>query len=77
MRKEKKSKNKSLSRQRRSFSLQLKLSVLNHYDKTKNISNTAKLFNVHNDCIRNWIRQKDELKASHSKSLFNFIYFRF
>ncbi len=60
---------KSLEGQRRrSFSLQYKLAALKHLDSSKNVCDTAKLFNIHNDSLRNWRKSKEVLEKAFYKS---------
>ena len=58
----------SQRRERRTFTLQFKLCVLNHLSKENNLARTAKYFGLHRDSIRQWRKQKTYLKASHCKS---------
>ena len=57
-----------LKERRRSFCLQFKLAALKHLDESKNVTKTAKYFDIHRDSLRNWRDNKTEIERAHFKS---------
>ena len=57
-----------LKERRRSFCLQFKLAALKHVDESKNVTKTAKYFDIHRTSLRNWRDNKTEIERAHFKS---------